>query len=239
MEELVKEFQARLNKFVVEKERLCFMTRAIELQRAACLESSELFAEASKLKHSARDSRNENAANALLAFEEVLKTLVSELKMWIALKEDAPFEAWNYLIDAQGAASHAARAHPVGQHMEQYAERLEAIEKLVFPSQVFNSPGMVIRSAVCSICDSEYGECEHIKGKAYMGEFCGRIIKDVTFTEVSFVDDPADKRCIVTSFSPDGKRWIDRMTFRELPSEDHVEIHKETDQDGQEKSQDG
>ncbi len=92
---------------------------------------------------------------------------------------------------------------------------------------MFNSPGMLIRTAECSICGKDYEDCLHVKGRPYMGQFCARVIKDVEFTEVSFVDDPADKRCYITSYSDDGgTTWTDAMTMRKI---ERPPVHAESD----------
>lgn len=54
------------------------------------------------------------------------------------------------------------------------------------------SPGMVIGASECSICGLEPRDCDHIKGRAYDGAVCYRIIKQVReILEVSFVARPA------------------------------------------------
>lgn len=220
MTDKLPQFQERMSTALNEYQTLCFMTRAIELQTQAADDLEALKQDGVELKKEVVTAGDENEANTLLAFENVIDTLISELRMWVALKNDDPFAAWNFLIDAQMAAIDSVRAHPVAEHMAKYAKRLDLLEKLLFPPQVFSSPGMVIKSAECSICRKEYGTCEHVRGRPYMGEFCARIIKDWTLTEVSIVGDPANKQCIVTSFSRDGVHCVDRMTLRRVePSE--------------------
>ena len=63
------------------------------------------------------------------------------------------------------------------------------------------SPGGEVIGARCSICDAEYGDCDHIRGRPYMGEFCRRIIYRMKLTEVSVVDEPATD-CV------ESLRWI-------------------------------
>lgn len=214
--EQIHQFQNKMNEHFRMFQPLCFMTRAIELQSEAIDVLEELLTELKNIKQDCVTSQYENEANVCLAFENIIHVLVNELRMWIALKEDDPHDAWKHLIDAHTCAVNSIRAHPVAEHMGKYIDRLETLEQLVFPPQIFNSPGMIINSAECSICRKEYGACEHVKGRPYMGELCGRIIKDFVITEESIVDDPADKRCIVKSFSRDGVTWVDRMTLREF-----------------------
>src|SRR5215216_1029710 len=85
--------------------------------------------------------------------------------------------------------------------------------------QMFMSAGVVIKSSKCSICDALYEDCEHIKGKVYMGRFCGRMITDVAeIKEVSVVEDPADKRARVLVIG-DGTTERDYMTWRVIETD--------------------
>ncbi len=210
----IETFVSSMNAELREGQRLTYLPRDRAIQLAAVKSLEVLKSEASLLKKKAIDLQDENAANAMLSYENVIQTLVSELKMWVALKDDDAYAAWNHLIDAQYSAMHAARAHQCGEHMARYAKRLEGIEHLVFPPQMFTSAGLVIEDAECSICGYFYGDCEHIKSRPYMGVFCQRIITKMRFTEISVVDDPADKRCITLSHSRDGKTFVDAMTLR-------------------------
>lgn len=57
----------------------------------------------------------------------------------------------------------------------------------------------------CSICGSDYENCDHIKRKAYMGEMCVREITEIKEVhEVSIGEEPVDKRCRILSFSDKG-----------------------------------
>ena len=100
-----------------------------------------------------------------------------------------------------------------------YASRLEPLEGLLFPPQIFMSAGVVIKSSKCSICDALYEDCEHFKGKVYMGRFCARMITDVAeIKEVSVVEDPADKRARVLVIG-DGTTERDYMTWRVIETD--------------------
>ncbi len=106
--------------------------------------------------------------------------------------------------------------HDVGASLEPYAERLVQLEQLLFPPQVFMSTGMVVERAQCSVCGSEYGECGHVKGRAYMGVMCHEIVCDAKLREVSVVRDPGSKHCRVERFSDNGG-WRDIMTWLPVP----------------------
>ena len=79
---------------------------------------------------------------------------------------------------------------------------------------------MLVKYEECSICGHEYEDCEHLKGKPYMGKFCSVIVREVAeLDHVAVVDHPADKRCRVMKFTvEEGVR--DRMTWRVTKEQD-------------------
>jgi hypothetical protein len=75
---------------------------------------------------------------------------------------------------------------------------------------------MIVRHQECSICGSEYGDCDHLAGKPYWGKFCYIIAKDFEPHHIAVVRNPADKRCRIMGFSVDnGER--NRMTWKVGP----------------------
>ncbi len=130
--------------------------------------------------------------------------------MWLNLKINEPDKAWDDLILAQNSNIAAIRSDEGFGHLLQRSTKLETIEKLIFPPQTFLSTGMLVGSQECSICNEEYENCEHIKGKPYMGEICRWIIKDIIeLNHVAIVENPADKRCRIIK---DGEQ--NRMTLK-------------------------
>lgn len=218
MNRKVEIFRDKLYKVADEAVKFCFMSRAKEFQLQSCRQLEGLRTEASSLKKEMVKVQDEDSANALLSFEEMITALASELKMWVALKEDDPNSAWDFLIDAQTATRTATQAHSVANHLDSYLQRLNQLEKLLFPPQTFLSPGMTIRYSECSICGSEYGECDHVVGRAYMGKMCVRIIKDVELKEVSMVEEPANKQARMHIIS-DGSAKRDFLTWRAISPE--------------------
>ena len=214
MNDRVVAFQRKFAEIATDCQKFCFMTRAKELQEEACNRLDELYNEAHALKLDLIYQKDEDAANVMLSFENTITALRDELKMWIALKEDDPGSAWDYLVNAQREARTALQVHTVGEHLIGYIQHLDILEHALFPSQMFMSVGIIVTEAICSICGEEYGECDHIKGKAYMGEQCVRIINEAAqVEEVSIVDNPANKHCRVISFS-DGGVTRDLLTWR-------------------------
>jgi len=214
MNEKLKAFQDEFSEITAECQRFCFMSRAKEFQLEACEKLSTLREKASGLKEQTIAAKDEDSANAMLSFEETIDALLGELRMWVALKEDDPSSAWSFLVNAQGAARAAMQAHEVARHLGGYIERLYAVEQLLFPPQVFFSPSIVIEHSKCSICGREYGECDHVAGRAYMGEMCVRIITDIKeVREVSLVNEPANKHARILQITDDGMTR-DFLTWR-------------------------
>jgi hypothetical protein len=205
------------NSVIRECETFCFLPRDSELQRDARTKLQNLSAECHSLKSAAIGMHDENLANLFLGYECVIDCLHSELSMWILLKEENPDAAWDRLIAAQMAADAAARAHSGFSHLQHQSERLESIERLIFPPQVFVSAGLIVRYQECSICGAEYGYCEHLAGKPYCGEFCCIVTKDIEANHIAVVDDPADKRCRITHFDVEGGKR-NRMTWKVDPA---------------------
>lgn len=210
----VKNFYEKFSKIAAEAQKFCYMSRAKELQIRAREELEVLNAEAHKLKEKAIADKQEDTANAMLSIENLIKMLIHELNMWITLKDDDTGSAWNYLIYAQGALRTAMQAHSLACHLDDYVERLYVLEQLLFPPQLFNSPGMIIREAKCSICDQEYGECNHVAGRVYMGEMCTRVITQADLEEVSLVDKPANKLARIISITDEEGIKRDFLTWR-------------------------
>jgi hypothetical protein len=211
----VRTFQIEFSETANELQKFCFLTRAKELQLDACDKLEILKAKASQIKKEAINSRYEDSANAMLSFEEMIVALISELKMWIALKDDNADAAWNHLVSAQYAARTAMQVHSVANHLDGYVNHLHVLEHVLFPPQGFLSPGMIIERSTCSICGRDYEECDHIVGEAYMGEVCVRIIEEVKeLTEVSLVTEAANKRARIIRISDEEGILRDVMTWQ-------------------------
>jgi hypothetical protein len=221
MNEKVRKFEIEFSETANDLQKFCFMTRAKELQTEACAQLETLKEKASKIKQEVISCRDEDAANAMLSFEEMIIALLCELRMWIALKNDDTDSAWNFLVSAQYAARTAMQAHSVANHLNGYVNHLYVLEQVLFPPLAFFSPGLIIEQSKCSICGQEYGECEHIVGRAYMGEICTRIIEKIKeIKEVSIVSEPANKRAKITRITDEDGILRDAMTWQAVPERD-------------------
>lgn len=208
MDKTTEAFEESLRRFLAEAQQLCYVTRAVELQSEARRGALEFTDRAEELKATAIRAADEDTANRLLAIEYILRAIMSELDMWIALKEDRMNDAWDDLIGTQLATRSAMQAHNRAGHLQGRAERLLALEKLVFPPQIFMSIGAVVTRATCSICGEPYDACDHIVGRPYMGRLCARRIEECELEEVSIVAEPADRRCrLMTIEDRDTLTW--------------------------------
>jgi hypothetical protein len=222
MDAEIEKFISHFNAVVVEDcERFTVFARGIEFQKESIEKLERLKNEILDIKARIVKRADNDSANFILGLSCAASALIEELKMIVALKEDRANDAWDNLIEGQGHISTAIKAHDNFRYLEKYADKLSVIEQLLFPQQSFCSPGMIVRESECSICKQDYGECDHIKGKAYMGELCVRIIKKAEFRELSLVKNPANKHARALHFADkEGNR--DMMTWRikkETPEE--------------------
>ena len=206
-------FLTEFNDTIKDTEVFLSIARASELQQDALEALERLSPKIAEEKARAVKDKNEDYANMLLGCECVAAALIAELKMWILLKQEEPEAAWNQLVSAQNASLAAARAHDSFSRLALHYQRLEEIEQLVFPPQVFLSVGLIAKRQECSVCKCEYEDCEHLACKPYMGQFCSIRVHEIESQEASIVEYPADKRCRIIDFSVEGGRR-NRMTWR-------------------------
>ena len=218
MNDSISLFLSKFNKIAEESAVFRFITRDSHLQKEACNKLKDILAQIAAEKESAIVVGDEDYANALLGCECAASALIAEIKMWLLLKEGRPDDAWDELVAAQGSASDAVRAHEGFRHFDEHIRRLDAIEHLIFPPQVFLSSGMIVRSQICSICGEEYEDCRHVKGRPYMGKFCTVKLIPSEVDHVSIVESPANKCCRVLKFSAEGG-YRNRMTWRIEPGD--------------------
>lgn len=212
------DFIQEFNEIIKEAEVFRYITRSSELQRETTTSLGDLLARILQLKALAIEEQNEELANILLGYTCVVNVLVAEIEMCLLLKQDDPDKAWDQLIRAQKLCVAAARAHEGFDHLVAHHQRLELMEQLLFPQQVFLSAGLLIGWQECSICGSDYEDCDHLAGMPYMGEFCRIVARDAEPDHVAIVERPADKGCRVTEFNVEGG-VRNRMTWRIQPKE--------------------
>jgi len=209
----LEKVRSRTQEILSEGNKFCCLVRDAGFQKEHSQKLRAHKAELSKIKESCLD--DDNSANEILALELMLDAQAHELDMWVALKEDHPADAWEHLVSAQDAVRGAVQAHEVAHNLAAYQQKLHIAEKLLFPPQLFFSVSVVVRESICSICNSPYGECDHIVGRPYFGKLCSRILKTSEVREISIVDDPANKSCRVLEIA-DGGITRDFLTWRPI-----------------------
>lgn len=221
-------------------EKFAFLPRGIEYQKEGIDNLDEFLDWASEKFEKAQRNPREGIgdsdhpgrpANQILMFICMANALKSELKMWTQLKNEEWESAWNSLVDAQEWSSSAKSADPISRFcsVTKYKEKLESHERFLFPPHQYVSPGMVVNLYECSICGEEYNSCPHLEGMAYNGVFCNRVIRDIEITEVSFVDEPHDKKARVRGHYVD-EGFRNQMTWEveDRDSDDDEELVGET-----------
>lgn len=203
MEELIEQY----NSIIKTAEEYTSPARDTQLQKEQCLILERLIHYAGLNKQKAIEHKDEDAANIFLGYQCAAGAVMCEIRMWILLKLDKPNEAWDQYIAARMGLRDACRAHGGFEHSGENSIRLESIERLIFPKQSFVSVGFKAKRQICSICNSKYSACEHLRHKPYWGELCDIIHEEITGDHLALVDFPADKRCRVTSVNlPEGRQ---------------------------------
>lgn len=212
----VMELLNNFNDIVDNFQRVNYFTRDLIIQKDMLAEIYEYSNELSKLKKS-NPNFLDDELNLIAFFELLISSLISELEMIIHLKNDEMDFAWTSLIKAQTDAAFASSNHPINPNqLHGYINKLNMYEKSLFPEMMFSSVGGIIKKARCSICQDDYDECDHMKGKIYKGELCIKEIHEMELEEVSIVENPASKmnRVLQTIFK---NETVDVFTF--LPIE--------------------
>ncbi|PPC64159.1 hypothetical protein C1Y41_05845 [Pantoea sp. ICBG 1758] len=207
------------NTFIEEAEFYSYLARSSHLQLEQCFILDEVINRATGFKLNSIKFLKEKEANCFLGYECVIGAVRSELLMWILIKMDKPNEAWEKLVAAQMGYLDASRADKGFSNCRKRKEVLEGLEDKVFPSQAFVSAGFSSERIDCSICGERYSKCVHLRGKAYMGQFCEVIHRNPRGDHIALVDSPADKRCRIISIKKNGG-YQDKLSGMITPYED-------------------
>jgi hypothetical protein len=187
----VKRIFEEFNDLADTTQDLAIFTRDIELQKNAVQTIEDYLTNIDLLLES---KLPDSELNLLLFLKFTIEAVKLELQMIICLKENKMDTAWTALIQAQSTISIAAGNHPFNsENLNGFIARLDSYEKLLFPKMMFASVGGIIKKTRCSICEQEYEDCDHMKGKFYSGKLCVREIHEMELEEVSMVKNPASK----------------------------------------------
>jgi hypothetical protein len=193
----------------------------IEFQREHAEKLGALQDRLKKIRYEFIGQSNEPYANAAFRAQMLVSGVQNFLEMWALLKQDEPAEAWNKLVDAQNDFEIAQRILFL-EETQAILMHLLAVERVVFPPQSFFSSSYTYPEAFCAICNQRYGDCDHVRGRIYMGQICRRRIPKSEVTEFSIVFEPRDKRCRIAEYAEDGKAYC-TLTRREIPQAERVD----------------
>jgi len=210
----VKEQFEYFNEVIKRAEKIAVFTRDCDLQKEQIEILVTYIDNLTNFKNENKEKYSEEELNLLLCLIISADAVQKELQMVISLKSNEMFVAWASLVQAQNNVSIVARNHPLsdGKYLNGYVHKLMAFEQTLFPKMFFSSVGEIIKKSICSYCKIDYEECEHIKGKMYMGELCVREIHEAELEEVSIVENPANKMCIQIEEDFEGKT-VDSFTL--------------------------
>ena len=174
------------------------------------------------LKKEACALSDEEVANISFILDQYTKLLGSISAFWQLCDALDYKKAWNSLQDGLDSVQLLRKfvsgdgVLPIS--IAKLGEYLENIERIYpYEDLMKNFGGMSIgaqtKKEICSICQkSPYDPyCSHIAGHLYMGERA-LVIKELDLEEISLVDNPQDKRCVIDV--PFDKKDIDNSLFR-------------------------
>lgn len=161
-----------------------------------------------ELKRQAVSSGNEDFANALWAYEQILTIQDQYIIAFSHMKDGKYYDGWCCLARVEKAV-HFIRPHYRSAYkcfsVELIADQTAKFQ-LLFPYRLFFSIEAVVKRRTCSICGAEIklrSSCQHKPGQIYNGEFCGRRIEGLELPAVSLVRSPANKECVAFKGSKD------------------------------------
>ena len=200
-----------------------FISIGIEIQKEEIQVLEDYLTEMDQLKKEYVNRNLENEANLTYCLASGLRVIQYELMMLVHIKKDKMHEAWGNLVNAETMMGTVISNLPFDPApLESYLQRLGTYEQLLFPKMLFQSVGGIVRKSHCSICKKDFRDCDHEKGKLYMGELCCRVIEEMDLEEVSCVDNPASKHARAISITVEGKD-MDLLTHRKVVKKDNVE----------------
>lgn len=199
-----------------EAAKFGYLVRASELQQEQIDKLVKLKSRIKGFKYGAIKAGNEDATNTLFHLQCGLNAQISFLTMWILLKKGEYYDAWDALIDAEEYISIAIRAADGGVGLDDFMDRLRSVEQVVFPGYgIYSSCGAIILGGRCTICGKPFSECDHIEGVVYWGQLCIRVKWEIVkLDHVAVVEEPRDRRCVVTELTTDDGWYRDYMTWQ-------------------------
>lgn len=195
--------------------KFCCYTRSIDIQQQKITECEDYLITIKEYKSHAITRKDEGVANQFFHMQCVINSLRSFLLVWKNLKENDFNKSWTYLIDAQEYLIIALKIDDY-EGIRNLETRLNSAETLLFPGWAkYISAGFTETIGKCSICYELFSKCEHIENSIYMGKLCLRVDREIKSADhVALVDNPRDKRCIITKISDDDGNEIDYFSWK-------------------------
>jgi len=193
------------------------------------LDFTEKLENIKKLKDLVKKQNKENIANKLLLEEFLIEADLHFLKFCKAFSTGNYGTAWDDLQTTINNYWFALGiAEQIGADSSQINEKIGKCKDIKdqYPRQLFASPGILVKRIECSICGKETQDCSHIKGRAYDGEMCVWIMKDVEIQELSLVTNPEDPRCRMAPLEGD----FEKGNFKNFNKKERKVIMKKTRQ---------
>lgn len=168
------------------------------------------------IKKQAINNHDEKNANHLFYMQCCSNAIICSLKTWINLKNQKPVEAWHKLIDAQEYLYYALKVKINIPQITAYLNKLKNIEYANFPQFTrYLSASSIIEGGQCSVCGKDFDTCEHIEEMVYCGIACKRVNpKILECNHVALVENPEDRRCIITEFEMTKGKIYDYITLK-------------------------
>lgn len=127
-------------------------------------------------------------------------------QIWRLIADKKFSASWNKLQDALDALKLVRRFSRID--LSAFEDQLIELEK-TYPYNVFFSIGALVDKFDCSICgqDIDSFQCSHRKGHLYRGRMAVGIARNiVNLDHVAMVDQPEDRRCVV-SYEDTGEQF--------------------------------
>lgn len=191
-----------------------FFTRSKRIQSEKVIECENYLKVIKSYKKQVIGQGIEALANELFHMQCMVNACRSSLLMWVAVKEDKFNKAWSDLVDAQEYISIALKIKDY-EGVRNLEKRLQGAEESIFPGwSLYNSPGFVETIGNCSVCGELFSLCDHVENQIYMGQLCLRIDRKIVRADhFALVQNPRDRRCIITKISENDGQEIDYFTW--------------------------
>lgn len=174
--------------------RLNYLSVGIELQEEAIDKLESMYEKVNERRKDCIKARSEAEANLAWIACCYLEGMKHFMRLWVHCKRDQMESAWDALVSAQERFETGLRLR-FNDGFFELNRHLYALERLLFPSCVYVSSSFLIENFECSICGTEYGECDHVAMNLYMGEMCVKVVQNLCgMDHIAIVSDPEDKR---------------------------------------------